>query len=255
MAEVTPPRRALTWVEPVRAAGELAALLPSLPFLGSARSGDGHRVLVLPGFTASDLSTGVLRGFLEAKGFEARPWGLGRNMGMAALREPLERRFLEESDAAGTPISIVGWSLGGLMGRALARRHPERVRTLVTLGSPLGGRPQDTAAWRLYQQLSPGTAQERQRERGQPRGLTLTPAAPVPTTAIYSRSDGVVPWQLAREHGGEQTENIEVVASHIGLGVNAAVLYAVADRLAQPAGRWAPFRPPRWSRILYPRID
>ena len=247
------PSRALTWLEPARAAGELAALLPASPFLASAPRGDGHTVLVLPGFMATDASTGVLRAYLRSRGLRPEPWGLGRNLGFARMRDALHEQFLSLSDAVGERVSVVGWSLGGLLGRSLARHHPERIRTLVALGSPLNGHPGDTAVGRLYARVNPDVRARFAALRRS--GDVLAPPVDVPSTAIYSRSDGVVPWPMAREIRSERAESIRVVASHLGLGVNAAVLYAVADRLAQADGAWRPFKPPAWSRILYPRID
>jgi pimeloyl-ACP methyl ester carboxylesterase len=253
MDATRPPARALTWLEPVRAAGEFASLVPALPFLARAPRGDGHPVLVLPGFMASDASTAVLRGFLDGRGLRTHPWELGRNRGFSTMRDALVQRFLTLSDAAGEPLSLVGWSLGGVMGRYLARHHPERIRQLVTLGSPLHGHPGDTAVGRLYERVDPAV---RARFAALRRaGALLSPPVDVPTSAVYSRSDGIVPWSMAREIPGARAENIRVLASHLGLGVHPAVLYAVADRLAQPADQWRPFKPPVWSRILYPRID
>ena len=162
------------------------------------------------------------------------------------LRDVLARA----NDRAGGAVSLVGWSLGGLMGRRMAAYAPEAVTRLVMLGSPIGGPPTQTTVWRVQERLEPGRRQEieaRYREANLQR-----PPQGVPSSAIYSRTDGVVPWQIAREQAGALTENIEVRASHIGLGVNPGVFYAVADRLAQPPSPWKRFRAPL---LLRPVID
>lgn len=243
-ALVKRPSPLLGFTEPLRAAADLASLLPGSLWLGSAPRGDGHRVLVLPGFTGSDRSTAALRAFLRRQGFDARGWDLGTNLGGPEQRGDLDdllRRMLAESSER---ISLVGWSLGGVLARNLARRQPEAIRSLITLGSPIGGSPTRTRAWRLYRQI----------HRGEDDALAshLVDAggrdAPenVPSTAIWSRSDGIVPWRISCEQPGPGRENLEVLSSHLGLGVNAAVLYAVADRLSQPLEGWRPFEAPWW---------
>jgi|AntRauTorckE6833_2_1112554.scaffolds.fasta_scaffold51618_2 pimeloyl-ACP methyl ester carboxylesterase len=238
------PSLFLSLTEPVRAAADFATLLPGACALSQAPRGDGHRVIVLPGFTASDGSTAPLRSFLRNRGFDARGWKLGRNTAGPELRPGLLALLEQAVDESGGPVSLVGWSLGGVMARNLARRTPELVRYLVTLGSPINGRPDRTRAWQLYSRMN-SDAESRGRAR---RSGHRPPPEGVPCTAIYSRSDGVVPWQIARERAGDRRENVRVRASHLGMGVHAGVLYAVADRLAQPRDEWRPFEAPWWLR-------
>jgi len=219
-----------------RAAWEYGATLAAQPLLSRARRGDGHPVLVFPGLVASDLSTKPLRRFLESLGHAAYPWEHGRNLGpregildgcLARLKE-LRRRHRKK-------VSLIGWSLGGLYARELAKLAPKDVRLDITLGTPFTGHPKATNAWRLYELVAG-------RKIGAPEihePLRVPP--PVPTTSIYSRTDGVVAWPCCVEKEGPRAENIEVDASHLGLGLHPAVLYAIADRLAQPAGKWQPF--------------
>ena len=132
-------------------------------------------------------------------------------------------------------VSVIGWSLGGIYARELARRAPAHVRSVITMGSPFAGGPRANNAWKLYERISERKADdwpERERMRSAP---------PVPCTAIFSRSDGIVAWQGCLEREGPAAENIEVEGSHCGLGHNPTVLYAVADRLAQPEGQWQRF--------------
>jgi pimeloyl-ACP methyl ester carboxylesterase len=135
------------------------------------------------------------------------------------------------------PISLVGWSLGGLYARELAKELPEHARCVITLGTPFTGHPRGTNAWRFYEMVSGQRVQDPTLIEG------LRRAPPVPTTSIYSRSDGIVSWRCSVNEPGPLVENIEVHASHVGMGLNPVALYAVADRLAQPQGAWRPFDP------------
>ena len=250
-----PPSPWLALAEPIRAAAEFGALFASLPALSSAPRGDGHPVLVLPGYAASDASTWVLREFLSGLGYRALPWTLGRNQGglNGDLGPRLAARLDEVQQRTGTPVSLVGWSLGGVYARVLANRFPAKVRQVITLGSPFAGSPTATSIYRVY------------RQTGHPRAETIRtaprhafagePLPGIPSTAIYSRSDGVVAWQIAREEPGPLSENIEVISSHVGLGIHPAVLFAVADRLAEDPNDWQPFSRTGWRRLIYPAID
>ena len=130
----------------------------------------------------------------------------------------------------------MGWSLGGIYARELAKEMPDLVRCVVTLGTPFAGPPTSTNAWRIYQ-LASGRDIAREAEH-----YNLPEAPPVPTTSIYSRTDGVVAWQCSLNEEAAHTENIEVHASHFGLGHNPLALYALADRLAQDPSQWQKFQ-------------
>ena len=245
-ADHRPPSRVLQLLE-LRALGELGAAIALLPLLRRAPRGDGHPVLVLPGLIASDTSTQLLRAYLTDLGYSVHGWGLGRNLG---LKPGLERKMLERLQALydehDSRVSLIGWSLGGVYAREIASALPEVVRGVITLGTPIRGTPRSTNAWRVYE-LASG---QRIDEPGfrQPRA---TPP-PVPTTSIYSRTDGIVAWQCSVEARRAHSESIEVVGSHCGLGVNAAALYAIADRLAQPEGKWQPFDRGGLRALVFP---
>jgi hypothetical protein len=228
-----PPSRDLLLHE-LRAVWELGAYFTSYPLLRLGPKGDGHPVLVLPGMAASDTSTLPMRRFLEDQGWKPHGWGLGPNHGpRPGVEDRLRARLDEISKRYACKISLVGWSLGGVMARELARAMPQAVRQVVTLGSPFAGHPKASNAWKLYERLSG--------RRIDDRPHTMSLPLPVPSTAIFSRSDGIVAWQGCLEQNGPSAENIEVEGSHCGLGHNPAVLYAIADRLAQPEGAWRPF--------------
>ena len=245
---LAPPSRTLMFLEG-RALHEFGAFLGALPLLSLAPRGDGHPVLVLPGLVASDTSTRPLRSFLRSKGYAVSGWRQGRNFG---LREGVQHGMVdlvhELSDKYGRNVSLVGWRRGGLYARQLSKMMPDRVRSVITLGSPFAGSPQSTNAWRVYEFVSGKSATEED-----PRfGGTLAETPPVPTTAIFSRTDGVCAWQGCMETPATFSENIEVESSHCGMGHHPAVVYAVADRLAQAEGAWKPFDRGGWRSLVYP---
>jgi pimeloyl-ACP methyl ester carboxylesterase len=244
---IAPPSRLLQLLE-LRAPWELAAGIAALPWLRLAPR-DGHPVLVLPGLVASDRSTQLLRDFLTRRGYEVHGWGLGRNYGPRSGVEAAMLATIDRLHAkSGRKVSLVGQSLGGVYARLLAAQRPDAVRCVVTLGSPVTGHPRSSNAWRVYEFTSGKSSVD-------PRRWTQVTQPPrVPTTSIYSRSDGIVAWRSSVGASGPQTENIEVVSSHVGMAVHPAVLYAVADRLAQPEGQWQPFeRRSGWRAAIYPR--
>lgn len=240
-----PPSRELLLLE-VRAIWELHAFFAAYPLLRLAPRGDGHPVLVLPGLAASDVSTRPLRAFLKAQGYRAHGWSLGRNHGPRPGAEAkMQQRLAELAERYERKVSLIGWSLGGVFAREIARRTPKQVRSVITLGSPFAGAPKASNAWQLYERASGRKVDDwPERER-------MRTAPPVPSTAIFTRTDGIVAWQGCLEQEGPLAENIEVDGSHCGLGHNPAVLYAIADRLAQPEGGWRPFERSGLKALIY----
>jgi len=233
-APVRPPSAFLLALEG-RAFFEWAAYLATWPLLMQAPRGDGHPVLVLPGLTAGDSTTWPLRKFIERCGYTVYPWELGLNCGpRAGVVRKLLARIREIESEHGRKLSLVGWSLGGAMARALAVHEPQRIRSVITLGSPLSGHGKATNAWRLFEMVSGLRADD-------PRLKKLMSRHPaVPSTSILSKTDGIVAWPSSLIPPGKHAENIEVSASHFGMGANPMVLWAIADRLAQREGRWKP---------------
>ena len=252
---IKPPSWLLALTEGGRAMADYVSLQGASPLLGYAPSGDGHPVMVLPGFLAAGGTTAPIRRFLVSKGYETFCWGLGRNLGPLAIGpegELLGQRLESIHRKMKRKISLVGWSLGGVMARELAKRYPQYVRQVISLGSPFGGNPRANHAWRIYegltgQEINPKAMADAFRQ------LSKAPTG-IPTTAIYSKGDGVVAWQTCVEKRSAMTDNIEVYASHCGLGVNPAVYFAVADRLALPESEWRPFdrNAALWRRFVYP---
>jgi pimeloyl-ACP methyl ester carboxylesterase len=226
---------------------ELQAFFATYPLLRRAPCGDGHPVLVLPGLATSDVSTRPLRTYLKAQGYAVHGWKRGVNRGpRPGVEAEMDARLADLAQRHQRKVSLIGWSLGGVYAREMARRAPELVRQVITLGSPFANEPRATNAWRLYELMSGRKVDDwPDRER-----MRLPP--PVPSTAIYSRTDGIVAWQGCREREGQVTQNIEVEGSHCGLGHNPAVVYAIADRLAVPEGEWWPFDRKGLRSTLYP---
>ena len=222
----------------VRGIFEFNSSLLLSPLLMRAPKGDGHPVLALPGFLASDLSMAPMRRYLRELGYDAYAWKMGRNIGgVSRLRAALRDRLTEINASTGRKVSVVGWSLGGVYARDLALQAPDLVRCVVTLGSPFANDVRATNATRLYEALSGETVGEDSELRA-----AIAGDLPVPATSIYSRTDGVVNWRTCLLRPSDTAENIEVhLASHTGFGVNAAALWAVADRLAQPEGQFRQF--------------
>jgi pimeloyl-ACP methyl ester carboxylesterase len=223
-----PPGR-LAYAAEVRAVAELAAfrkvrisLIRELPHWPS------RHVMVIPGFLSGDWATAPLRGVLSAVGHKVEGWRLGRNMGLRpGTFELLERRFIQFAAKAGEPVALVGWSLGGLYAVELARRNPQAVRQVITMGSPVSGHLTANNAWKLYERVA-GHAIESAPVDWQPGALPL-----VPFTAIQATGDGIVHPHAARARPGPLVENLEVPGSHAGLGWNPHAIRVVADRLAR----------------------
>ena len=237
--------------EPGRAVADFGLYLAARPLAPRLPRGDGHTVLVLPGLLADDYSTGALRAVLRRLGYDVHGWGLGRNIGpTAACVTGIREKLARLADDNSRPISVIGWSLGGIFARDIARRSPESVRQVITLGSPFRlARFSQTRASKVFDRFSHLHVEH--------RTLPLEPDAPlpVPATSIYSHFDGIVHWQTCLDTPSDTCENIAVMASHLGLGHHPASIWAIADRLAQPAGTWQPFKAPLLLRPAFPRPD
>lgn len=241
-------------VSELRVAAEFTAMIATLPALLTAPRGDRHPVLVIPGFLAGDLSTMPLRRYLSTLGYHVQPWGLGRNTGgLARMREAVGSRIAEIRGQTGRKVTLIGWSLGGVYARLAALANPDNVRAVITLGSPFANvAPGASNVSELYRLVSGESA-----ATADPSDLrALAGDLPVPTTAIYSKSDGIVNWKNSTLQPNHQSENIEILlASHTGLGVNPSVLWAIADRLAIPEGEFRPFDRNGPFRLGYARPE
>ncbi|NRB02070.1 MAG: alpha/beta hydrolase [Rhodobacteraceae bacterium] len=247
-----PPSGALLFLEG-RAIGEFFSFAASAASLNLVSPrGDGQPVLVLPGLATSDRSTVALRSFLKSIGYPTYGWDMGPNFGpRPGVEMGLIQRMQDIYEEHGRKISLVGWSLGGIYARQLAKMQPDLVRQVISLGSPFQGNPRATNAWRVYEYTSGESADHSDHHMG---GKISAPP-PVPTTAIYSKTDGICAWQNCIEQDSDIAENIQVRGSHCGLGHHPAVAYAIADRLAQKEGQWKKFDRSGLKRGIFPEAD
>ena len=234
MPPVGPPALKLTGTEPLRAIAEYASHLftahDGLP------RGDGHTVIMFPGLASDAKAFGPLQRQCRRLGYQALDWGRGLNRGPVGEVEPWLDRLTDDvaqlidQDPYARPATLVGWSLGGIYAREVAKLLAGSVRQVITLGTPFSASADQSRVGWLYEWLS-----------GQPARINrqlsqrLATPPPMPTTSIYSRSDGVVAWQTCT-HGRlrPDVEDIEVPGSHLGMAWNPAALRIVAERLARP---------------------
>lgn len=238
------------YAEP-RAIFEWQSFYALRPLLKKLPQGDGHAVIVFPGFASSDKATKPLRTLLNDLNYQAHGWGLGQNLLFdQSLEEEMIALVKEVASSSGGKVSLVGWSLGGLYAREVAKRCLDDVRCVISMGSPISGNQSHSNAHVLFQALN-----------GQPseieisRSLGLNKAPSVPTTSIFSKTDGIVAWEGSVQNNVNQlSENIVVPASHLGLGVNPLVMMLLSDRLSQPLGQWRKFKRRGLSGLLLKTI-
>jgi pimeloyl-ACP methyl ester carboxylesterase len=240
-----------------RAVIELAALPWAWPCLMQAPQGDGHPVLLLPGFMADEATLLVLKAFLRNRGYDVHTWGFGRNVGFRSRHAlALEQKIRHMHHRLGRKVSLVGWSLGGVFALYGAHQAPECVRMVITLGSPVsvdpGGSRSPAFVKAMYRLVAHPMGPDVHSAQPRAKRLRERVPLPAPVSCLYSISDGVVPPQEATLHGDPALhENIRVQGSHVGLGFNPMVLAILAERLAQPEGGWKPFSPQGWWGSAY----
>ncbi len=248
-ADAGPPPAVLTALEAPRALAEYAGFAAVAGLLGVRQNGGGRPVVVLPGLLAGDGSTRALRRLLRLAGYAPYGWGLGTNVGPTKrIVGGMDDVLGEITDRHGRPVSIIGWSLGGMFGYDLAGRHRGAVDRLITLGSPLYlADPRQSRGSRFYDGYAPAHLADYSLDSWRkPAGLA------VPATSIFSKTDGIVRWQTCVHPPGPLAENIEVYGSHCGLGFHPAAAYAILDRLAAPGDPWHKFVAPAWLAIHFP---
>ena len=232
-------RRNLALREIPRAAGEFASFVMSRGRLARLPRGDGRPVLVMPGLAGGDGSTLALRRLLRGLGYHVHAWRLGRNWGPTdRVIDGLGERVRGLLEQHGAKLTLVGHSLGGIYAREIARAAPDAVRHVITLGSPfVRPRSGTSAADPLFRALSPLHSERAKNAEGD----RISQPIQVPLTAIFTRSDGVVPWQVCVVDPGPLTECIRVRGSHSGLIHNPAAIEIICDRLA--LDEWRPYEP------------
>lgn len=220
--------------DPLAFRGELRTLVQPLRLLGRtpwllrAPRGDGGVVLDIPGWRAPEASMAPLRTFLRRLGHDARPWGFGTNVGHperdADRLLPVVRRA---ADTSGRPVALVGWSLGGVVAREVARRAPALVSAVVTYGTPVIGGPAHTLGARSWGKAEVDRIEALQAD------LDRTDPILVPVTAIFTRNDHVVNWLACLDHASPDVHHVEARSTHLGLGLDPDVWLAVAEALAE----------------------
>lgn len=229
---------------------ELMSYWAAMPWLGRLPQGDGHPVMVIPGLATNDWAMSPLRDFIHSRGYQTEGWSRFLNIGptpkvMERIDQQAEEIFQK---ANGRKISLVGWSLGGFYARHIARKHPDRVRQIITLASPTVKPEKTTWAAHIFDAFSWF------HQRGAP-GIETDDPVPdhIPVTCVYSKNDGVVGWRSCMEDETKPLrENIEIAASHAGICLHPAVCVVVADRLAQKEGQWQRFEPKGWHKSYFP---
>lgn len=230
--EISPPPSWLLLGE-IRGALEPARLLFRAPLLATLPRGDGSHVMLLPGYGASESSTTMLQGFLRLLGYRSSAWGLGRNTGNVAKLMPrvLDRvdELVAEHDA---DVHLLGWSLGGYIAREAARERPDKIRSVITMGSPVIGGPKYTTVAGRYRRNGHDLDEiERLVDARYAKPLAT------PVTAIFSKSDGIVAWEACIDRRSPGMEHVEVQTTHIGLGFCPEVYRIIAQRLARHSGK------------------
>lgn len=193
--------------------------------------GDGRSVLLIPGLLASEQRMDGMRRILQAAGYAAHEWGMGRNFGPKPdSLEQIDRRVDAIRQDSGGPVTLVGWSLGGLYAREYAKYASAKVGGVVTLGTPFSGDPRANHAWRLYQLVS-GHPVDRP-----PFPCTREEKPPVPTVALWSRRDGVILPECAKGRAGERDRAMEVDCTHMGFAASPEGIAAVGRALEAMRG-------------------
>jgi alpha/beta hydrolase family protein len=174
---------------------------------------DGPKIMVIPGFVANDRTTLGLQRALAAAGYRVTGWGMGLNTGVKPdTRERIAERI--EAFGGGGKVILVGWSLGGVFAREIAKLRPELVEKVITLGSPFSGDMRANNVWRLYEWVAGHPVDD------PPIDTDLAEKPPVPTLALWSRRDGIVSIRSARGLPGESDRQVECRCSHMGFGVS-----------------------------------
>ncbi|MFT5914400.1 MAG: pimeloyl-ACP methyl ester carboxylesterase [Flammeovirgaceae bacterium] len=246
---INSPSKIWLFTEGGRAMFDWGLSIFSKPIWKDLPNGNGEPVLVLPGFMASDISTKYLRNFLKKKNYTPYSWGLGRNKGDFTNTSPTIFSNLDKiTSHHNQKIHLIGWSLGGVFAREIAKEKPDLVKSVITMGSPFANINQKTNASWLFDFVSKRVKTNEEYSKMD----TIHEPPTMPSTAIFSKSDGIVNWKGCLEPEMPHTENVQVHAAHMSLGVHPASLVCIADRLAQKEGDWKPFQPVGKVKNMFP---
>ena len=229
-----PPPRALGFPDlrkEWRIARETARLTLSAPTLAFAPRGKGQPVMLTPGWQAPQSSMEALRRFVRGRGYHAEHWGLGTNRGdVAHYLQTLIPRVEERAQQAGKPVSLIGWSLGGVISREIAREIPDAVACVITFGSPVVGGPLFTATSSRFSNEDREKIRQRIAERERSKRIN------VPIATIFSRLDSIVHWPACIDRHSPDVVHYEVFSTHLSMGLDPSVWRLVADTLYEHTG-------------------
>ena len=238
-------RHALNMAESFRCAAEYAQFRKGWPALrAKSPKGDKHPVLVLPPFTGNDMITAPLRNALAEVGYKTYGWEAGSNLGLNDKKSQhlhdLLKKIYEENGRQ--KVSLIGLSLGGIIARELAREHPEMVREAISVNTPFGvGMSEESVPPLLVATIQLLSDAKFSLNSEGMTGRLVTPP-PVPTTSIFSKTDGIAGWRACLNPKSPKAENVEVSGCHVGGFWNLEAVSVILDRLAQPEGEWKPFK-------------
>ncbi|MBT8426575.1 MAG: alpha/beta fold hydrolase [Erythrobacter sp.] len=185
-----------------------------------------RRVMLIPGFGAHPIRMRWLARQLEKAGHTAKSWGMGVNLGATADRfAKVEERLEDLFDRRGQKIVLVGWSLGGVMARELAKRHPDKVEKVITMGSPFSGSPRANNGWRAYQAIAGHRVDEPEID------TVVAEKPPVETVAMWSPRDGIVHPRSACGRANERDRAIALRCSHMGFVLSNEAMTALLSEL------------------------
>ncbi|MEP4149370.1 MAG: alpha/beta hydrolase [Halioglobus sp.] len=251
--DIRPPKLRHSISELARVALEAGTSVLCKNLFKTLPEGDGHSVMTLPGFMGADGSTAMLRKFLNERGYNAIPWGMGRNasdaraetmeqfmLHRAQLEQQIADRVEDEFHRSGRKLTLIGWSLGGLYAVALAHRYPQFVRQVITLGTPFGD-PRGTALYSVMARMNQQSSDESEEALRHWVDYTYSGGElQVPVLTLYSESDGIVGKGIARCEGDPRyVTNIAVMASHVGFPFNPLVFAVIANHMVAPDQRWS----------------
>ena len=249
-ANIQRPNGILTLLEFPRATHELAALAPSHLWLKSLPGGQGQPVIVIPGFSANNATTMILRYYLRLWGYAAKPWPLGTNVNImeiqgfddiAAFKDNavtvMKQRLQQHFDRTGEKTTLIGWSLGGVFARVIAAEAQPYTQQVITLGSPFGD-PRSVIVYPVLERIKKQSMSEQHLQAWM--AMCNAPLGNVGITNLYSRSDGFVPSATARNINHSLQQAIHVHSSHVGFAINPLVLHLIAKLLHHNAKHWSP---------------
>lgn len=254
-ASLSKPAAWMTALEIPRVMQEMSMLLPTHKWLKSLPKGDGHPIIVLPGFSADNRSTAILRSYLKDWGYAVEPWALEQNLdprdmkgfeGVIDFRESMKEvvgaRIQELYETTGKQVTLLGWSLGGIFSRVLASDNQNAVRQVMTLGTPFGD-PRTVPVYDMMARFQKKPMSQAHYDEWM--AMCEAPLGDVKLTILFSKSDGFVSRDIANNAQGDTQEAIHVCSSHVGFAVNPTVLYLIAQRLqaSSESNDWQKFLP------------